>query len=170
MYLRLLLFLLEILIPVYASSSPAFCMIHPAYKLIKQGNNIQLWHTPFSIWNQSVVPCPVLTVVSWSGYRFLRRQVRWSGIHISLRIFHYLLWSTQRLSHSQWSRNTFFFSRILLLFSMIKQMFAIWSLVPLPFLNSAWTFGISWFTNCWSLAWRILSITLLVCELSTIVS
>ena len=26
------------------------------------------------------VPCPVLTVASWSTYRFLRRQVRWSGI------------------------------------------------------------------------------------------
>ena len=82
---------------------------HLACKLIKQGNNIQLWHTPFSIWKQSVVPCPVLTVASWSGYRFLGRQVRWSGIHISLRIFHYLLWSTQRLSHGQWSRSRFFF-------------------------------------------------------------
>ena len=30
-----------------------------------------------------VVPCPVLTVASWSAYRFLRRQVRWSGIPIS---------------------------------------------------------------------------------------
>ena len=27
--------------------------------------------------------CPVLTVVSWPTYRFLRRQVRWSGITIS---------------------------------------------------------------------------------------
>ena len=26
--------------------------------------------TPFPIWNQSVVPCPVLTVASWSAYRF----------------------------------------------------------------------------------------------------
>ena len=40
-------------------------------------------------------PCPVLTVASWPAYRFLRRQVRWSGIPISLRIFHSLLWSTQ---------------------------------------------------------------------------
>ena len=35
-----------------------------------------------------------------------------------------------------------------------------WSLVPLPFLKPAWTSGSSWFTYCWSLAWRILSITL----------
>ena len=36
----------------------------------------------FPIWNQSVVPCPVLTVASWPAYRFLKRQVRWSGIPI----------------------------------------------------------------------------------------
>ena len=44
-------------------------------------------HTPFPIWNQSVVPCLVLTVASWPAYRFNRRQVRWSGIFVSLRIF-----------------------------------------------------------------------------------
>ena len=52
------------------------------------------WSTPFPIWNQSVVPCPVLTVAYWPAYRFLRRQIRWSSIPISLRIFHSLLWST----------------------------------------------------------------------------
>ena len=36
-----------------------------------------------------------------------------------------------------------------------------WSLVPLSFLKPAWTSGSSRFTYCWSLAWRILSITLL---------
>ena len=41
---------------------------------------------------------------------------------------------------------------------------AIWSLVPLPFLNTAWTSGSSLFTYCWSLAWRIFSIILLACE------
>ena len=46
---------------------------------------------------------------------------------------------------------------------MIQQMLAIWSLVSLPFLNSAWTFGSSRFMYCWCLAWRILSITLLAC-------
>ena len=52
---------------------------------------------------------------------------------------------------------------------MIQQMVATWSLVPLPFLKPAWTSGSSRFTYCWSLAWRILSITLLVCEMSEIV-
>ena len=32
---------------------------------------------------------------TWSAYRFLRRQFRWSGIPTSFRIFHSLLWSTQ---------------------------------------------------------------------------
>ena len=57
-----------------------------------------------------------------------------------------------------------------LAFSMIQRMLAIWSLVPLPFLKPAWTSGISQFTYySWSLAWRILSITLLACEMNAIV-
>ena len=49
------------------------------------------------------------------------------------------------------------------------RMLAIWSLVPLPFLNPAWTSGNSHFMYSWSLTWRILRITLLVCEMSAIV-
>ena len=52
--LRLLIFLLTILISACASFSPAFLMMYSAYKLNKQGDNIQPWHTPFPIWNQSV--------------------------------------------------------------------------------------------------------------------
>ena len=62
-YLRLLIFLLAILIPACASSSLAFLVMYSAYKLNKQGDNIQLWHTPFPIWNQSIVPCPVLLLL-----------------------------------------------------------------------------------------------------------
>ena len=53
-YQRLLIFLPEILIPAYASSRLAFCMMYSAYKLNKQGDNIQSWRTPFLIWKQSV--------------------------------------------------------------------------------------------------------------------
>ena len=94
-YLKLLTFLPAILMPACASSSLTFHMIYSEYKLNKQDDNIQPWYTPFLIWNQFVVPCPVLTVASWPAYRFLRRQLRWPGISISLRIFHTLLWSTQ---------------------------------------------------------------------------
>jgi len=48
-------------------------------------------------------------------------------------------------------------------------MLAIWSLVSLSFLKAAWTSRSSCFTYCWSLSWRILSITLLAFEMSEIV-
>ena len=56
-------------------------MMYSAYKLNEQGDNIQPWRTPFPIWNQSIVSCPVLTVASWPAYRFLKRQV--SGLIFS---------------------------------------------------------------------------------------
>ena len=49
------------------------------------------WRTPFLIWNQSVIPCPVLTDAALPAYRFLRKQVRWSGIPISWRIFQFVV-------------------------------------------------------------------------------
>ena len=54
-------------------------------------------------------------------------------------------------------------------FSMIQRMLAIWSLVPLPFLSPAWISRSSSFIYFWSLAWKILSITLISCEISAIV-
>ena len=65
--------------------------MYSAYKLNKQGDNIQSWCTPFPNWNQSNVPCLVLTVASWPAYRFLKRQVRWSSIPISFRIFQFVV-------------------------------------------------------------------------------
>ena len=63
-YLRLLKILPAILSPACVSSSPAFLMMYSAYKLNKQGDNTQPLRTPFPIWHQSVVPCPVLAVAS----------------------------------------------------------------------------------------------------------
>ena len=40
---------------------------------------------------------------------------------------------------------------------------------PLSFPNPSWTSGSSQFMYCWSLAWRILSITLVACEMSAVV-
>ena len=64
-FLRLLIFSPTLLISAYASSSLAFHMMYFAYKLNKQGDNIQPWRTPFPILNQSIVPRLVLTVASW---------------------------------------------------------------------------------------------------------
>ena len=82
-----------------------------------------------------------------------RRQVRWSGIPISFKDFSIV---------NEAEVGVFLDS---LAFSVIQWMLAIWSLVPLPFLNPACTSGSSQFTYCWRLAWRIL----LACEVSTIV-
>ena len=60
-YVRLLIFLLALLIPVCDLPSPAF---HMMYKLNKQGDNIQPCCTPFPILNQFVVPYLDLTVAS----------------------------------------------------------------------------------------------------------
>ena len=161
-YLRLLIFLLAILIPAYVSSSLACCVMYSAYKLNKQGDSIQPCCTPFTILNQPVVPCKALTLDP--KYRFLTRQVGWSGIPNSLRIFHSSLWSTQSkalayiVNEAEVDAFWNFFG-----FSMIQQILAIWSLVLLPLQNPACISGSSWFMYCWSLAWRILSITLLAC-------
>ena len=48
-------------------------------------------HTAFPIFNKSLVPCMVLTVASWPAYRFLWRQLRWSGIPISWIIFQFFV-------------------------------------------------------------------------------
>ena len=152
-YLRLLMFLPALLIPACASTSLAFHMMYSAYRLNKQGDNIQPWRTPFPIWNQSVVPCLVLTVASWSAYRFLRRQ--YAGLVLpSLEEFstHCCDPHSQRLCHTQSSRSRCFFFWSSLAFSMVQWMLAIWSLFPLPFLNPAGTSGSSWFAYCWSLA------------------
>ena len=50
-YLRLLIFISGILILACASSSPAFLVMYSAYKLNKQGDNIQPWRIPSPIWN-----------------------------------------------------------------------------------------------------------------------
>ena len=160
-YLRLLIFLPAILIPSCASSRPVFLMMYSAYKLNRQGDNIQPWRTPFTICNQSVVPCPVIIVASWPVYRFLKRQVMWSGIPITLRIFQSVVIHTVKSFGIVNKAEIDVFLE--LTFSMIQQMLAIWSLVPLRFLKPAWTSGSSQFTYCWSLAWRILSINLLLC-------
>ena len=54
-YLRLLVFLWSVFIPFYDSFSLEFLMTYTAYRLNKQGDNIQPCYTPFPILNQSTV-------------------------------------------------------------------------------------------------------------------
>ena len=106
-YMRLLIFRPAILIAACNSSKLAFHKMYSACKLNKQGDNIQPCTpfticTPFTMYSfQLFVPCKVLTIASWPAHRLLRRQVRWSGTPISLKIFHSLLWSTQSKTFTQ---------------------------------------------------------------------
>ena len=160
-YLRLLIFLPAILIPACDSSSPAFHMMYSAFKLNKQGDYIQPWRTPFLTWNQFIFPCPFLTVASWPAYRFVRRQVRWSAIP-NLKDFpqFVVIHTVKSFSIVNEAKVDVFFWNSLA-FSMIQRMLAIWLLVPLPFLNPAWTYGSSQFMSCWNLPWMILNMILL---------
>ena len=155
-YLRLLIFFPAILIPACDSSSLAFHMMYTAYKLHKQDDNIQPCCISFPILKQSIVPSLVLMIASWPAYRFLR-QVSWSDIPIFLRIFQFVVTHTVKG------------------FSIVSETevdvleLPCFFHDPKPFLNPVCTSGSSWFRYCWSLAWRILSMTLLAYEMSTIV-
>ena len=73
----------------------ALLMMYSTYELNKQHNNIQ--PLTYSFPNFEAVRCSMSdsNYCFLSAYRFLRRQVRWPGIPISLRTFQSLLWSTE---------------------------------------------------------------------------
>jgi len=68
--------------------------LNSAFKLNKRVTIYSLTHS-FLKFEPVCCPCLVLTVASCFAFRFLGRQVKWSGIPISLRILHSLLWFTQ---------------------------------------------------------------------------
>ena len=147
-----------------ASSSLIFLIMYSAYKLNKKGDNIQPWHTPFPIWNQSVVPCPVLTVASWPAYRFLRRQVRWSGIPISQNFPQFVVIHTIK-GFGIVNKADFFLE----LSSLFDDPTKVGNLISGSSAFSKSSLNIWKFTVHILLNWRILSITLLACEMSAIV-
>ena len=85
--------------------------------------------TRMSNWTTTTVPCLVLTVASWDACMFFRRQVRWSGIPNSLKIFQFVLWPIQRLQCSQWSISRCFSGILLLsLWPNVQWQFDLWFL------------------------------------------
>ena len=97
---------------------------------------------------------------------FLRRQVRWSGIPTSWRFFQFVLIHIVQGFRVVNETEVDVFLEFLCIF-YDQRMLAMWFLVPLPFLNptciSGYTVTINvdvQSTYCWSLAWRILSFTL----------
>ena len=124
----------------------------------------------YSFPNLEPVLCPSLTVASWLAYRFLRRQVRWSSIPISWRIFQFVaIYTVKGFSIVNETEVDVFLEFTCFFYDPTDVGNLISGLIPLPFLNPACTSGSSQFTYYWSLAWRIFSFTLLACEMSAIV-
>ena len=132
-----------------------------------KGDSIQSWCTPFSIWNQSVDLWQVLSAASWLAYKFLMRQVTWSDISISLRIFYSLLWFTVRaFSIINEAEVDVFLEFPCFLYDPMN----VGNLISdsSPFSKPTLYIWNPRFMYSWSLAWRILIITLLACKMSTI--
>ena len=164
-YLRLLIFLPATLISACDSFSPAFHMIHSAYKLNKQGDNIQPWRIPFPIWNQSVVPCLVLIVV-------LHLQTDFSGgksgalVHLFKNFPQFVV--IHRVKGFRVVNEADVFLEVCCFFddpTDVGNLISASSAFSKSSLN-IWKFTVH---ILWILTWRILSITLLACEMSAIV-
>ena len=166
-YLRLLIFLLAILTTACASSSSAFLMIYSAYKLNKHGDKIQLWRNPFPIWNQSVVPCPNCCFLTCIHISQEAVQVVWYS-HLFQNCPQFIVIHTVKGFGIVNKAEIDVFLELSCFFNDPADVGNLIS-GSLHFLKPAWTSGSSWVTYCWSLAWRILSITLLACEMSAIV-
>ena len=102
-------------------------IMYSAYKLNKQGDNIQPWRVPFPIWNQSVVPCLVLTVASWEmqikttmQYHLIlvrmaniKKSINnkcWKGCGEKVNLLHY--WSECKLTQTLWRTVSVQFSSV----------------------------------------------------------
>ena len=112
--------------------------MYTEYKLNKQGDYIQPCHTPFPILNQSIFPCPILTVVSWLAYRFHTgiqergKMVWYSHLFKNFPQF-VVIHAVKNFSLVNETEADIFWKSFA--FSMVQQMFAVWSLVPLPLLK-----------------------------------
>ena len=134
-YLRLLRFLPEILLPACTLSTLAFYMMCSAYKLNKQGDNIQPWHTPLTNLNHSMFS---------SNCHFL------TCIQVSQEAGDKVVWSQFVVIHTVEGSNIV--NEAVYVFLEFPCFFydpgdaGNLILVPLLFLNPACTSGSSWFT------------------------
>ena len=105
---------------------------------------------------------------SLTAYRFLRRQIRWSSIPISWRIFQFVVIHSvkgfgivNKAEVGAFLELSYFFHDPVDVGNLISGSSAF----------SKTSLNICKFTvqYCWNLAWRILNITLLACEMNAIV-
>ena len=105
-------------------------------------------------------------VTSWPTYRFLKKQIKWSGIPISLRIFQFVVIHTVKCFSIVDEAEVDVFLEFP---CFLCDPTHVGSLISGSFALSKFSLYIYKFMYCWSLAWRILSIILLACEMNTIV-
>ena len=131
-------------------------MMYSAYKLNTQVDNIQPCSTLFSILNQSVVPCKVLTVASWPPYRFLRRQVRWSGTPFFKNFPQFVVINTVKCFHVVNEAEVDVFLEFLCFLYDPMNVGNLISGSSDTFLNPDCVSGSSWFTHCrwWLQPWN----------------
>ena len=132
---------------------------HPVYLIYMKSMSGKIL-----VWNRSIVPCLVLTVAFWPAYRFLKREVRWSGILISFRIFHSLFYTVKGFGLVNKAKEDAF----LLLSCFFNDPEDVGNLISGSSAFSKSSLNTWNFTVHVLLSWRILSITLLVCEMRAI--
>ena len=139
-YLRLWVFLLAILIPACASSSPAFLMMYSAYKLNKQGDK----HTALMCSFPDLEP--VCCSMSSSNCCFLTciqvpqeaGEVVWHS-NLFKNFPQFVVITTVKDPGTVIKTDILLESSCFFWWCWIWSMLAIWSLVLLPFLNPVWT-------------------------------
>ena len=153
-------------------------MIHVAkgFRVVNEAEVDFFWNSlAFSVIQQMLaiwflVPLPFLNPLCTSGSS--QFMYCWN---LAWRIFHSLLWNTTLCDYDTVKGfsiiNKAEVDAFLELSCFFDDPTDVRNLISgsSAFLNLAWTSGSLWFMYCWSLAWRILSITLLACEMSTIV-
>ena len=143
-------------------------MMYSAYKLNKQGDNIQPWHTPFPIWNH------LCCSTSSSNYCFLTciqisqeaGQVVWH-CHLFKNFPQFVVIHTVKGFGVVNKAKVDVFLELSCFFDDPAD---IGNLISgsMPFLKPAWTSVSSRFMYYWSLAWRILSISLLASKMNVV--
>ena len=153
-YLRLLIFLPAILIPACASSNLGFHLMYSAFTLNRVTTTALTYFFP----NLEQVCCSM----SGSNCCFLAcsqvsqevNKMIWYS-HLFKNFQFVVIHTVKDFNVVNEAEVDVYFLEFSCFFSMIQQMLAIWSTVPPPLLNPAWTSESSWFMYCWSLTWRI---------------
>ena len=118
---------------------------------------MQPWHTPFPILNQSIIPCSNCCFLMHTQVSPETGRVVWY-FHLFKNFPQFVVICTVKDFSIVNEAKVDIFLELSCFFHDPADVGNL-ALVILPFLKSAWTFGISQFMYCWSLAWRILSIT-----------